>query len=174
MPQTQAPLKLSANLQNLNSGVVTVFTGKSSQVDLTKITPIYSKGVLTSENLMNDPVLVGFSQQVATQLNNAKTLMNQLGYTDVTQAPAMRVNQASLRVTPGQLRMPKVSIGGTTLGSGTLVSKTPVVAAKVAPAPAQPGIGAVKVGAGAVEIGTIAGKTGGTVTKSPVSAIKSG
>ena len=105
MPQIQGSLKLSSTLQQLQSGVLKVFTAKTPQLDPTKIVPMYSKGVLTNEKLLNDPVLAGFSQQVTSQLNNAKTLMNRLGYTDVTKAPAISVNLGSLKVVPGQLKV---------------------------------------------------------------------
>lgn len=106
MPQIQDSLKLSSTLQQLQSGVLKVFTAKTPHVDPTKIVTMYSKGVLINEKLINDPVLAGFSEQVASQLNNAKTLMNRLGYTDVTKAPAISVNLGSLKVVPGQLKAP--------------------------------------------------------------------
>ena len=105
MPQIQGSLKLSSTLQQLQSGVLKLFTAKTPQLDPAKIVTMYSKGVLTNENLLNDPVLAGFSQQVTSQLNNAKTLMNRLGYTDVTKAPAISVNLGSLKVVPGQLKV---------------------------------------------------------------------
>src|ERR1039458_9837301 len=105
MPQIPEPIKLSSTLQGLQSGVLKVFTPNTPHFDSTKIVTMYSKGVLAEENLLNDPVLAGFSQQVSAQLNNAKTLMNRLGYTDVTKAPAISVNLGSLKVVPGQLKV---------------------------------------------------------------------
>ena len=110
MPQIQGSLKLSSTLQQLQSGVLKVFTANTPQLDPTKIVTMYSKGVLTNEKLLNDPVLAGFSQQVTSQLNNAKTLMNRLGYTDVTKAPAISVNLGSLKVVPGQLKVSSIIV----------------------------------------------------------------
>ena len=104
MPSTPEFEKLSPALQKLQSGVLTTLGSKTNKVDLTKVVTQYSKGVLAQEKL-NDQSLVGFSQLVSAELNNAKTLMNQLGYKDVTKAPAISVNQASLRVVPGQLKV---------------------------------------------------------------------
>jgi hypothetical protein len=95
-------LNLSPNLQQVNTGITKVFTAQQPNIDPAKIMPIYSRGVLANENLLNNATLVGLSQQVASQLNNAKTLMNQLGIKDVTKAPAISVT-SPLRVVPGQL-----------------------------------------------------------------------
>src|SRR5262245_4792838 len=108
MPQNPIPLNLNAKLQQLHSGIVKVFTGPGSKIDSGKIVAMYSRGVLTAENLLDNAALAGFSQQVTSQLNKAKTLMNQLGVKDISKAPAMGVNQASLRVVPGQLKAPAI------------------------------------------------------------------
>ncbi|MGO8789367.1 MAG: hypothetical protein ACLQVL_18540 [Terriglobia bacterium] len=125
VPQFTESLKLSSTLQQLQSGVLKVFTAKTPQLDRSKIVPMYSKGVLTNEKLASDPVLVGFGQQVTSQLNNAKTLMNQLGYKDVTQAPAISVSLASVKVVPGQLK-----------ASTDLVLRPPILEAKAVDAAA--------------------------------------
>jgi hypothetical protein len=128
----QVPLNLTPNLQKLNSGVVKVFTGPKSSIDPSKIVPMYSSGVLATENLLTDAVLAGFSQQVTSQLNKAKTLMNQLGVTDITKAPAIRVNQASLKVVPGQLKVPII------VGQPVTPVVPPLIARAVASSAAAP------------------------------------
>ena len=93
---------------------------------------LYSKGVLAKEGLLNDAALLGLSQQVDSELNNAKTLMNQLGYTDVTKAPALSVNTASLRVVPGQLKVQSIIV------KHPIEPILPIHAVDVAPVVAKP------------------------------------
>ena len=132
MPQPLGTLKLSSTLQQLQSGVLTILAGKTSKVDSTKIMTLYSKGVLAKEGLLNDAALLGLSQQVDSELNNAKTLMNQLGYTDVTKAPALSVNTASLRVVPGQLKVQSIIV------KHPIEPILPIHAVDVAPIVAKP------------------------------------
>ncbi len=132
MPQPLGTLKLSSTLQQLQSGVLTILAGKTSKVDSTKIMTLYSKGVLAKEGLLNDAALLGLSQQVDSELNNAKTLMNQLGYTDVTKAPALSVNTASLRVVPGQLKVQSIIV------KHPIEPILPIHAVDVAPVVAKP------------------------------------
>jgi len=106
MPQNPIPLDLTPKLQQLRSGIVKVFTGPGSNIYPGKIVAIYSHGVLSAENLLGDAAPADFSQQMTSQLNKAKTLITQLGVRDITKAPAIPVNQAALKVIPGQLKVP--------------------------------------------------------------------
>ena len=158
MPQIQG---LSSNLQQLQSGILKVVAAKEPNLDPAKIMPIYSKGVLANENLLNNAVLVGFSQQVTSQLNNAKTLMNRLGYKDVTKAPAISVNLASLKVVPGQLTVPSKIVMRPILTASPIhaVEAAAVVAKPTASGPAAPQAPAAPAG----------GSPGGSPGFSPVS-----
>ena len=93
-------LNLSANLEQLNTNIIKVFTASQPTTDPAKIMPIYSAGVLANENLLKNATLVGLSTQLSAQLNNAKTLMNQLGVKDISKAPAITLSSA-LRIMPG-------------------------------------------------------------------------
>ncbi|MEJ2007441.1 MAG: hypothetical protein P8Z30_04660 [Acidobacteriota bacterium] len=104
MPRIEESFKLSPKLQHFHSSVLNIFDGHLPQLESSKIIPMYSRGVLEKEKLLNNRVLVGFSQRVASDLNNAKSLMQRLGIKDVTKAPAIKVNQSSLRVVPGHLK----------------------------------------------------------------------
>lgn len=94
------PLNLSPGLQQLNTSIVKSFTASQTNVDASKVMPIYSNAVLANESLLGDATLVGLASKVSVQLNNAKTMMRQLGVQDITKAQAVTVSNA-LRVTPG-------------------------------------------------------------------------
>ncbi len=93
-------LNLSPNLQNLDGSIVKAFTASQTNVDASKVMPIYSNAVLVDENLLGNATLLGLAGVVSTQLNNAKTMMRQLGVQDISKAPALTVS-AALRVMPG-------------------------------------------------------------------------
>ena len=50
------PIKLSPALDQLQTGILKVIAAKTPQPDPTKFVMIYSKGVLASENLLNNTV----------------------------------------------------------------------------------------------------------------------
>ncbi len=92
--------QLSTNLQKLNTGIIGSFTAGPAKVDAARVMPMFSGGVLASEGLASNPALVQLSQQVTSHLYNARTLMSQLGVSDITKAPAISIS-SPLRVVPG-------------------------------------------------------------------------
>ena len=90
MPLTK--FALNENLSSLQNGVEKVLTSQGAQGDTSRIMPRYSAGVLKQEGLLGDANLAALSQQVNSDLNNAKALMNALGIKDVTQAPAVKLS----------------------------------------------------------------------------------
>jgi hypothetical protein len=88
------------SVADMQSGILKVF----NSTDSTKISPIFSTGVLAQQGLLNNATLVGLANQVPPQLNNAKGLMNKLGTQDITKASAITV-KSSLKVTQGLLAL---------------------------------------------------------------------
>lgn len=89
MPLTK--LALNPTLTQLQGGVEKVLTNQNAAADTSRITPRYSLGVLKGENLLGDASLAALGALVNSDLNNAKALMNNLGFKDVTQAPAIQL-----------------------------------------------------------------------------------
>ena len=102
-------MPLSTTLLNLKSGLLKITAG-SKPNNPPKAISLFSNGVLAKESLLNDSALASIAKLVNSKLDGAKALMNQLGYTDVTQAPAISLNQSSLRVVPGVLKMRSIII----------------------------------------------------------------
>lgn len=84
-------LNLSPNLTQFQNGIEKVLTGQAANPDTSRIMTRYSSGVLKAEDLLGDANLVAVGAQVNSDLNNAKALMNKLGFKDVTQAPAIKL-----------------------------------------------------------------------------------
>jgi len=95
---------LSSTLLNLQSGLVKLVASSQPANNPPKVISLFSKGVLAKEGLLSDSALASLAKVVDSKLNNAKALMNQLGYSDVTKAPAISLSQSSLRVVPGLLK----------------------------------------------------------------------
>jgi hypothetical protein len=87
-----AKLNLNPNLTKLQGGVEKVLTGQAANPDTSRIMPRYSSGVLKAEGLLSDAKLAAVGAKVNSDLNNAKALMNKLGFKDVTQAPAIKLS----------------------------------------------------------------------------------
>lgn len=84
-------LNLNPKLTQLQTGMEKVLTGQGAQPNTSRILPRYSNGVLKAEGLLGDANLVAIGAQVNSDLDNAKALMNKLGFKDVTQAPAVKL-----------------------------------------------------------------------------------
>jgi hypothetical protein len=97
---TPAATAATLSVADMQSGILKVFNSTNP----TKITPIFSSGVLTEQGLLGNATLVGLANQIPPQLNNAKGLMNKLGVTDVTKASAISV-KSNLNVTQGLLAL---------------------------------------------------------------------
>lgn len=97
-------MPLSSTLLNLQSGQLKLVSGSQPANNPPKVISLFSKGVLAKESLLSDSALASLANVVDSKLNNAKALMNQLGYSDVTKAPAISLNQSSLRVVSGLLK----------------------------------------------------------------------
>ncbi|MGH9520802.1 MAG: hypothetical protein ACRD2D_14175, partial [Terriglobales bacterium] len=133
--------EIKPDFNQLQAGINRILTANAAQAGNVKILTLFSKGVLANEGLLQNQALAGLSLQVSTQLNHAKALMNQLGVTDVTKAPAITVNQARLVVKPGRLQ------GAGAVGPRPFLTATSVrTEAAVAAAPAAAAPAPVPVG----------------------------
>lgn len=123
--------EIKPDFNQLQAGINRILTANAAQAGNVKILTLFSKGVLTNEGQLQNQALAGLSAEVASKLNHAKALMNLLGVTDVTKAPAITINQARLTVKPGQLQ------GGTSVGPRPFLAAAPVrTEAAVAAGPA--------------------------------------
>ena len=101
-------MPLSPTLLNLQSGLLKRVAAPQPGTNPPKVISLFSVGVLAKQNLLNDSALQTIANVVDSKLASAKALMNQLGYSDVTKAPAISLNQGSLRVVPGLLKTPLI------------------------------------------------------------------
>jgi hypothetical protein len=95
---------LSRNLEQQEVAIAKAITAAHPQVKPERIVPMYSPSVLAAEKVAGDLPTIHFSNVVVSKLNDAKTLMNRLGVSDITKAPTIRVGAAALRAKPGHLQ----------------------------------------------------------------------
>ena len=106
--------------QQFETGILTTVGAQKAGVDLSKVAVLYSHGYLTEKNLLNNAALFQLSQQVNSQLNNAKTLMNKLGFTDISKVSPIVIS-GLLHVTPGQYHADAGFVANVTLPVNTAV-----------------------------------------------------
>jgi len=96
---------LSSNLEQMELAITKAVTAAHPQVKPERIVPMYSPSVPAAEKVQGDLPTIHFSNVTVSKLNDAKTLMNRLGVSDIAKAPSIKVGAAALRAVPGHLQL---------------------------------------------------------------------